>query len=293
MYNKKSNNFIKSYFKGPIALIKALLNSKNIYGLILLGKAGIGKTYITINTLRAFGLKEKKHFIILTGYSTPLALYKFLYKYRKNKIIVLDDVSRIFRNKVARDILLSALWSNSPDGKRVIYYKSSSSHLDVPDNFTFNSKIICCLNEIPNDLDAIKSRCFYYQFKITHEEMILLMREVAKIKGIPQKIVDFIEKHTDATANVDLRLLIKVYDLYQTDRKNWQDLALNIIEFDEDKIAVIKALKKAKTIREAVKLFMEWTGKSRATFFRIKQKLVSKSHKKNYVYKKLKGGDVA
>lgn len=269
----KGTDVLKEFFRIPIDLINSLLKSKDVSGLILKGEAGLGKSHICVETLVKSGKKLGEDFVILTGYTTPLELFQFLYDNRDNKILIFDDIMKLFDNNLTRGILLSALWN--PSGKRIVNYLSSSNKLNTPKTFEFNSKIIWCVNDLPNELEAIKSRCFYYELAFTHKDRIKIMYEIAKVRSIPFEVVDFIKNFCRNEAyKIDFRLPIKLYDLFRT-ADNWKELAKETFEVDEEMLCLKTCLDNCGTIGEAIQKYNIETGKSRASFFRLKKKLMN------------------
>ena len=203
--------------------------------------------------------------------NTPLELYQFLYDNKDNKVLVLDDTMGFFNNPINIGIVLSALWG---EGKRIVHYHSSSGRLKVPQSFIFNSKVVWCVNELPKQLEAVKSRCFYHELKFSYKEKIKLFYEIAKLKKIPLEVVDFIKENTDElTSDMDFRLLLKVYDI-SLHNKNWKELCERLLGKSEKLILLKKYLEESLSIGEAQRKWCEATGHHRATFYRLKTNLV-------------------
>jgi len=276
--DSKSTPYLDNAFYVPKELVRTLAKSKNIHGLILQGEAGIGKSHLVLQTLSEDKLKmvdesNEGDFNILTGYATPLELYMFLYANRENRILVFDDIMKLFENELSKGILLSALWN--PSGKRIVNYFSTTEKLTVPKTFEFNSKIIWCVNQLPTELQNIKSRCYFFEMAFNYKEKLNIMYEIAKIRGIPFEIIDFIKDNTnEAYENIDFRLPTKIFDIYKNHATNWKTLGTSLLKPDEDLQMVRELLSKSITVNEAVLEFITETGKSRATFFRYKKELI-------------------
>ena len=197
----------------------------------------------------------------------------FLYLNKDNRIIVFDDIMKLFENELSKGILLSALWN--PSGKRIVNYYSTTEKLTVPKTFEFNSKIIWCVNNLPEELQNIKSRCYFYEMAFNYKEKLNIMYEIAKLKKIPFEIIDFIKANTnEAYENIDFRLPTKLFNIYKHHSKNWEKLAVSLLKPDENLQMVRELLSKSATVNEAVQEFIIETGKSRATFFRYKKELI-------------------
>lgn len=263
--------YLNKGFKELKILITSLLKQKEINGLIIRGEAGIGKTYSVIDVLE----KHKKSFNILNSYTTPLEFYHFLYKNKDNKVIVLDDVAGFFDNPINKGLVLSALWETK-NNKRVVSYHSTTDKLKIPKTFNFKSKIIWCVNHLPKELSAIKSRCYYDELSFGYEEKINLFYEMATIKKIPFKIVNFIKENSDEeTKEFNFRLVIKAWAVYKTDKEDWESIVLKWLG-DSERMILLKQLLKDNP-KTAEKKFIKKTKLHKATFYRLKKK-VAKSH---------------
>lgn len=264
-------SYFKSAYHVSDSLINTLLKAENIHGFILKGESGIGKTYSVSKQLESSKLQKGIDFEILSSYTTSLALYQFLYEHRDKKVIILDDVASFFNNSVNIGLVLSALWGE--DERRVHYNSSILERYNLPKSFVFNAKIIWCVNDLPKGIEAIKSRCFFYELNFDYDTKINLMFELATINNIPVEIVEFIKQNTDeSVVNLDFRLLMKVWDLSKA-MDEWQDIAIKLISKDEKKYLLMKFLNESSTITEAQKKWSEETNMSRASFFVYKNNI--------------------
>ena len=84
---------------------------------VVFGPPGVGKTFDVREFLRRDGFPYCYH----AGHVTPLGLFDLLHKHN-DKLIVLDDVAELLRNRIALQILLAAL-GNQPGGQRVVSYR--------------------------------------------------------------------------------------------------------------------------------------------------------------------------
>lgn len=122
--------------------IDTCLASKRFHSTYIYGETSCGKTYQVEKALKESGIKA--HFI--TTHVTPLALYVFLYKHRK-EVVVLDDLDNLTDSMLA--ILKAALWE--VDGKRQISWLTSSNSLadqQIPMTFEYEGKIIITCNNM-------------------------------------------------------------------------------------------------------------------------------------------------
>ena len=273
---ENESNIINDIFKIPISFIKSVARGYND-SFIFLGKQGLGKTTITLQTL----MKEKVNFVYQQGFLTPLLLYKFLYENRDNKIIVFDDVSGLVSNPYSLSIILSALWSATD--KRKVSWLSTTQRLDIPNEFIFNSRIIFITNKIPKNeyAELVMSRCLNYEISLTYRQIIMMMIEIAKMKHPSLtreerlEIVEFIKENTDETTkNFDLRLQKKIENLYLYNKEEWRDLALALLNKKDEKLALVKKLLlTSASLKQAIEEWKEKTNLSTRQFYRYKQKL--------------------
>lgn len=283
---KETLEFVKNSTNPKIDKMYAILtdyvniiSEGMLSSLVLIGEAGLGKT---LNTLRTLS-KNKTDFTYVCGNCTPLELYHILYK-NKDKVIVLDDVLNIIRNKQSVALLFSAMWSGSGNSNdRIVEWRSTTGALDAPKQFNFNGRIIILLNEVQTnntDIKTLLSRCLHYNLKFTYKETIRLMREIAKL---PHKklnlrkrnnIVDFIEKNTNPTTkDFNLRLQKKFEQIYIYNYRKWKRLSLNLITNDKTKEIVLDLLNSDLPTEERIKKFTELTTKRRSTYYSIVKQL--------------------
>jgi hypothetical protein len=261
----KTTSLIEDIYYIPKTFAKMVANG-NAKGFILFGEAGTGKSY---SVIRAFK-EEKKEFVYLSGHITSLELYNFLYEHRQENII-LDDVN-ILDNEINLNMLKSCLSDNS-----LVCYHTSSTKLKVPSKFIFNGTICLLLNQKPQkrgeSLKAVESRVLNYELKLDYRTKIKVMFELARqeYKDINQderfEVVKWIRNNTSqATKNLNLRVLFQIYEMYRFDEQNWKKLAGKILVEDRDLRLIVQGLNSSDWCEE--------TGKHRATYFRYKNQLL-------------------
>lgn len=243
--------------------------------LFVFGEGGIGKTETILRTLE----EEKTETVYLNGVVTPLELYNMLYEHN-DKLIVFDDIEGVLDNHRAVSFLKAATYGYKD--KRILCYPTNSHLLRAPESFEFTGRIILCMNRFPQnpDLESLYKRTIHYELKLKLSEKIELFKGIAHMdyKGLTlaerQEVCDFlISRMSVATKDVCLRDLFRSYSIYQYDKTNWKRLVSELIEADTEIEVYLRALKLEFKVANQVRYFMEHTGKSRATFFRIKQKL--------------------
>jgi len=260
---------IEKYFYDVKNYTKILIKATDINSLIIVGRRGIGKSFNSMATLEELN----KKFLLLKGHITPLSLYKTLYE-NSEGVIVLDDLASVILNRDIIAILLSATDYNT----KMVKWISSSPLLTLPNEFMFKGKLVLIINKLVEDnefIEAVKDRCFFLQFDLTDRQIIKIMYEIAKSKKIPLDIVDYIKELSESRIikNISLRLIDKAYENFKNDKPNWKEDFKKIIEFDDLAELVMRVSKECATVKGAMEKFVEETGMSRPTFFRIKARI--------------------
>jgi hypothetical protein len=256
-------------------------------GLFVFGsQGGLGKSRTVLRTLA----DENVAPILVNSHITPLALYACLFHNRTGQVIFFDDVDSIFGSLGHLGLLRSALWGNP----RVVTYGSSQLN-DLPNSFTFDSRLVFCANVVPKKNDAFKavlSRCDIFELSASQEEVVELMRRVAST-GFESlspndclEVVDFIERNGDDRA-VSLRLLgpsFRKVIYARSEGLDWRPLVmtqLHTLGRKEDtsrrldaRAQEIRVLQQAmehfpKSVSDQQTFWSRATGKSRASFFRL------------------------
>lgn len=268
-------------------------------GFYLFGRAGTSKTYTVKKTLDELEVKYE----YLDGHLTPMGMFDLLATYH-DRVIVLDDVSQIFADKKAIQILLAAL-GNQPDDRhtRIVKYRRQGHDQTV----RFTGGIIAISNlELHSQplLEALKSRVHYLKYSPTDEQIAALMMEVAK-KGWPsddQKLTTdecrevatfLIAESQRINVRLDMRMLVdKAFPDFLQHRDgdceaHWKDLIRTSLEEQMVELTHTKAEESSRqackeqeqeivreimaTLSDRHQQLAEWTartGKSERAFYR-------------------------
>ena len=260
------------------SLINVIIKSNDLHSLIIYGAGGSGKSYLVLNEIN--NKLDKNDYIYFNGYSTPLSLYQLLYNNRDKKLIILDDMEGIFKNEISISILKNALWSTN-NNERVVEYHTSRE-MSIPNTFIFNANVIILCNKI-NEKDinfqALLSRTIVYEMKFTYLEKIemlthlILERKDLTVKE-KNKCISILKNETSViTEDVNFRLLNKIISFVKIEFNNSVTLFNSTICKNEDKELINKLMLEFNTIELQAKKFMDLTGKSRRTFFRLKKQM--------------------
>jgi hypothetical protein len=264
-----------------------LVARRHSVGLFVYGAAGgLGKSRTVLRTLAGEGVSP----ILINSHVTPLSLYSTLYQNRVDRIVFVDDCDAIFSSMAHLGLLRSALWGDP----RIVTYNSSQLD-DLPSSFVFDSRIVFCSNVIPRKNDAFRavlSRCDIFELSASQEEVIDLMRSIARA-GYESlspseclEVVDFIEGHGDDRA-ISLRLLEPSFCklIYaRSEGLDWRPLVLTQLKSLGRKQDVSRPVRaeanETRILHQAIEQFplsvaeqqafwSKATGKSRASFFRL------------------------
>jgi hypothetical protein len=273
---------LNEHFKILKEYVTTIIKSEGyLQSLFVCSAGGLGKTTVVLNTLEELEIKD---FVYINSYSTPVELINLLYQYN-DKIIVFDDVETMFAlgSKVT-NIFKGVLWGIGKDKNRIVSYHTTSKLLRAPSSFEFVGKLIFLLNKLPNKEDpltsAMMSRSIVYEMKFTRDEILDILKEFSKLpyKELSEeeriKLFTYLVQNTD-NSNTDLsfRTLIKIYDIYTHNKDKWENLVKPLLQKDE-RLYLIKQLLGEHNVKEAQKEFSEITGLSRASFYRLKTKLI-------------------
>lgn len=200
-------------------------------GLYLVGRPGSGKTHTVIETLESINAR----YIYRNSRMTPMGLFEELCAHPEHTI-VLDDISALFDQRQALQILMAAL-DGKPGQARPVTYTAKNKH--ERRSFYFRGGIIAISN-IPLRRDplaeAIVSRVVLQEHEPTDEELAAVMRHAA-IKGnedmSPEEcnvVVEFVIQESRANDfRLDLRFMGKGLQDYRQQRdgkarRPWQEL---------------------------------------------------------------------
>ena len=232
--------------------LKAIVEDK-INILILVGEAGMSKTYNTISYLK----ENNINYEYINSYSTPLSFYEILYKNAEKEVVVFDDISSI-GNSLIISLLKSACWTFDP--RKIISYYSTSKVLEergLPESFEFKGRVILIFNQ------ELINRGVKINFNFTLKEKLKIFEEVKKDAKIEDEVLEYLKNNcNEATGNLSIRTLV----ILSTLKNNGYDFKLfakEILSVDED-VELLRTLN--------YKEWVEETGKHTATYYRNKEK---------------------
>ena len=199
--------------------------------LIVTGEGGLGKTH---TVQKAINDKDMFNFeyVFFKGYSTARGLYNTLYD-NNGKLIIFDDCDSVLEDKVAVNILKSALDSYE---KRTITWMAKMNKSDeYPPQFEFTGRIIFISNKKKESIDkAILSRSLTVDLTMNGDEKIERMRTIISSilpdysLDVKMDALNFLAERKDSPA-INLRTLIMITKMRYSNPEDWREMASYMI----------------------------------------------------------------
>lgn len=189
----KSLNTKKGYLRDRV---RQVANGEST-GAYVFGRPGTAKTYTITRTLEAIAAP----FVHKSAHLTPIGLFNLLMD-NHNRVVVLDDVSALFNQPIALQILLAATgWT--PSGRRIVSHTSAAGDIQ----FEFTGGIVAISNLDLNGhksevLAALKDRIFTIQYEPTDEEICAEIFHLAETESVGKGLTSK-DKKTVATFLID------------------------------------------------------------------------------------------
>ena len=234
-------------FVNKLVTMTAKRKAKSV---IISGPGGLGKTFSVMEALTKAGLRDlssladvsvgsridlSKCFRFVKGYSTAKGLYRTLYE-GHNMTLVFDDCDSVLKDPVALNLLKSALDSF---GKRYISWNAETRGDDsLPTSFEFKGQIVFITNVDLDRLDqAVKSRSMCIDLTMSQDDKLERMETISKSdKFLPNvsrvtksAALDFLKSKKAEIEDLNLRSLIQVTNIADSNLPDWKDLAKYVI----------------------------------------------------------------
>lgn len=260
--------------------------------LMLDAKGGLGKTH---NVKRVLGeqLSDGK-WTHLKGFTTPLELYKTLWKAQDDgHVLFLDDMSGLTSNTKAIDMLKAA--TDTEGEENWIEYRSSKTiehpeieGAELPNTFCFRGSIVMSFNETPDNrhFEALKDRGTFYRLDFDYHERLDLIRQIAKLPNFSdlsvdkqQQTAEWIATVTDVSMEPSIRTFDKVCEMRHYGEEmgeNWEKMALEIFEIDHEKYLIIRLRENSGLpVSEQIEYFEQETGRSESYYYKLLNEIKS------------------
>ncbi len=265
-------------------------------GMYLHGRPGTSKTYIVRTTLDTLGA----NYAYSNGHLTPIGLFDLLVENR-DRVIVMDDVTSLFNQPIALQLLLAAL-GNPHDGSkaRQVRYKTAKGDVVVP----FSGGVVGISN-LPlaghhsEVLSALRDRIHVINYEPSDEHIIALINKIAidGVGGVPPEkcrmvAIFLLQECKLREIRPSVRLFvdkaIKDCALYEAGKTetHWRDLVVSTLEHqlvelqhpqrDLSRTEQVEAERRIaldihlsfETRQERIEQWEVRTGKSQASFYR-------------------------
>ena len=195
--------------------------------LIVTGEGGLGKTHSVTETIKSNDLSEDRY-VFFKGYSTARGLYNTLYD-NNDKLIIFDDCDSVLDDKVALNILKSAL--DSYEKRTISWMAKMNKNDEYPQQFEFTGRIIFISNKSITDVnEAIRSRSLKVDLTMTPSDKIERMNAIIE-DILPEYSLEFKKEALGFLSevcnevSVNMRMLIMVTKMRYNYPDRWKDLA--------------------------------------------------------------------
>ena len=195
--------------------------------LIVTGEGGLGKTHSVSQAIDITGLQDHE-FVFFKGYSTARGLYNTLYD-NNDKLIIFDDCDSVLEDKVAVNILKSAL--DSYETRTISWMARMNKNDEYPQHFDFTGRIIFISNKSKTSIDgAILSRSLTVDLTMTPDEKIERMTTILPnilpeySDEVKVEALNFLNENKEGS-NINMRTLIMVIKMANSNPDTWKSMA--------------------------------------------------------------------
>ncbi len=200
--------------------------------LVVLGEGGLGKSYSVTQTIKANDL-EDMDYVFFKGYSTARGLYNTLFD-NNGKLIIFDDCDSVLDDKVAVNILKSAL--DSYDKRTISWMSKVGKNDEYPQHFDFTGRIIFISNKSKEKIDeAILTRSLTVDLTMTPDDKITRMNTILPNilpeydMDIKQDALGFLETVKEEVS-LNMRMLVMVAKMRLMYPETWRNLATYMVK---------------------------------------------------------------
>ena len=200
--------------------------------LIVTGEGGLGKTHSVTETIKSNDLSDDEY-IFFKGYSTARGLYNTLYD-NNGKLIIFDDCDSVLDDKVALNILKSAL--DSYEKRTISWMAKMNKNDEYPQQFEFTGRIIFISNKSIGDVnEAVRSRSLTVDLTMTPSDKIERMNAILE-NILPEYSLEFKKDALSFLSevcnevSVNMRMLIMITKMRYNYPDRWKDLASYMVK---------------------------------------------------------------
>lgn len=200
--------------------------------LIITGEGGLGKTHAVTQAIEESQLTERDY-VFIKGYSTARGLYNALFD-NNGKLIIYDDCDSILEDKVALNILKSAL--DSYERRTISWSAKMNRNDEYPQKFDFTGRVVFISNKSKASMnDALLSRSLTVDLTMTPVDKIERMSTILSAimpeydMQIKSDALSFLDSVKDEVS-LNIRMLIMVTKMRAAYPTNWLDMAKYMIQ---------------------------------------------------------------
>ena len=210
--------------------------------------------------------------LYVEGHMGSFGLYRQLWAHR-DRPVAIDDLDRLYsRSDCLR--LLKPLCNSGPV-KRITWYSNATRHSpDVPESFVTRSRVILIANEwhtLNDNVRALEDRAIILSFEPTN----LAVHQRVGSWFDDQEVYRLIETILPVAPAVSMRHYVKARALKRAGIADWAMGTMQMVLADAHLAAVAWLVSDTSFDSEAARVerFTQLTGRSRPTYFRLKNRL--------------------
>jgi len=200
--------------------------------LIVTGEGGLGKTHAITQAILNSDLISDDY-VFIKGYSTARGLYNALYD-NNSRLIIYDDCDSILEDKVALNILKSAL--DSYERRTITWAARMNRNDEYPQQFDFTGRIIFISNKSKESMnEALLTRSLTVDLTMTPDDKITrmgsILTSIMPEYDIQAKLdaLNFLNEVKNEVS-LNIRMLIMVTKMRASYPSNWRDMAKYMIK---------------------------------------------------------------
>ncbi len=239
--------------------------------LLLIGRHGTGKSERVKRLLEVCGYPADST-LYVEGHAQPFGIYRGLWSHR-DQPVVLDDVDRIYAN--ADCVRLLKPLCDTRAVKRISWLTNATMNgSGPPPAFETRSPVILIANEwrsLNANVRALEDRAIIVHFDPSNETVHAQVGQWCD----DDVVYRFIGAHVSAVPSVSMRWYAKAQKLREAGFDDWKISVLQMMLCNRHLAIVADLLLDStyKTEGDRIRAFAVRTGRSRATYYRLKQKL--------------------
>jgi hypothetical protein len=242
----------------------------SLYVLLLLGRPGTGKTE---RVRRAILDQCIGNALYVEGHAQPFGIYRALWEHL-NQPVILDDLDRLYANPDCVR-LLKPLCESKPIKRIAWHTRVTDDDVTLPKEFETRSPVVLIANEwrtINADVQALEDRAIIVHFDPDTAEV---HREAGQWCA-DDVVYEFVGRHLHLVSHVSMRWYAKAARLREAGFVDWQESLLQMMCGNRtmSMVAAVVSDPRLNTENERLAAFQEATGLSRATYFRLKKRLL-------------------